>query len=50
MRRMRRGEADREPAAVRVIPRHEWPGRIVVALGCFTSSWCIVGMILHQLG
>lgn len=29
-----------------VIPRHEYPGRIVLAIGLFTSSLCLVGLIL----
>jgi hypothetical protein len=33
-----------------VIPRHEYPGRIVLAVGLFLSSWCVVGLILLKLG
>jgi hypothetical protein len=29
-----------------VIPRHELPGRIVLAIGLFMSSWCVVGLIV----
>jgi hypothetical protein len=33
-----------------VIPRHEYPGQIVLAIGLFTSSLCVVGLILLPLG
>jgi hypothetical protein len=33
-----------------MIPRHELPGRIVLSVGCFTSAWCMVGMILLRWG
>jgi hypothetical protein len=33
-----------------VIPRHEYPGRIVLAIGLFLSSCCVVGLFLLMLG
>jgi hypothetical protein len=33
-----------------VIPRHEIPGRIVLTIGLFTSSLCVVGLIILCLG
>jgi hypothetical protein len=33
-----------------VIPRHEWPGRIVLSFGLFTSWCCVVGLIVVELG
>jgi hypothetical protein len=33
-----------------VIPRHEIPGRIVLSAGCFTSWWCVVGLIMLNVG
>jgi hypothetical protein len=33
-----------------VIPRHEYPARIVPAIGLFTPSLCVVGLILLGLG
>jgi hypothetical protein len=33
-----------------VIPRHEWPGRIVLSVGLFTSWWCVVGLNVLELG
>jgi hypothetical protein len=33
-----------------VIPRHEWPGRIVLSVGLFTSWWCVVGLIVLKRG
>jgi hypothetical protein len=33
-----------------VIPRHEWPGRIVLSVGLFTSWWCVVGLIVLEVG
>jgi hypothetical protein len=32
-----------------VIPAHEWPGRIMLAVGCFTSWWCVVGFVMLGL-
>jgi hypothetical protein len=32
------------------VPRHELPGQIVLAIGVFTSSLCVVGLILLWLG
>jgi hypothetical protein len=32
------------------IPRHELPGRIVLTIGLFTSSLCVVGLIILWLG
>ncbi len=26
---------------------HEWPGRIALGVGCFTSAWCVVGILLR---
>jgi hypothetical protein len=48
--RLREGAERCEPAPLQVIPRHEWPGRIILGVGCFTSLWCVVGMILLRLG
>jgi hypothetical protein len=33
-----------------VIPRHEWPGRIVLSVGLFTSWWYVVGLIVLMFG
>lgn len=33
-----------------VVPRHEYPGRIDLAIGLFTPSLCVVGLILLWLG
>ena len=33
-----------------MIPRHEYPGRIVLTIGLFTSSLCVIGLILLWLG
>jgi hypothetical protein len=33
-----------------MIPRHEIPGRIVLSIGLFTSSLCVVGLIILWLG
>ena len=33
-----------------VIPRHEYPGRIVPAIGLCTSSLCVVGLIVLWFG
>jgi hypothetical protein len=32
-----------------LIPRHEWPWRIVMSVGLF-SWWCVVGFIVLALG
>jgi hypothetical protein len=32
------------------IPRHELPGRIVLSIGLFTSSLCVVELILLLVG
>ena len=32
------------------IPRHELPGRIVLSIGLFTSSLCVVGLIILLVG
>jgi hypothetical protein len=39
-----------QPGQVSVIPRHEWPGRIVLTIGPVTSSLCVVGLIILWLG
>jgi hypothetical protein len=33
-----------------VIPHHEYPGRIVLAVGLFLSTWYVVGLILLMFG
>jgi hypothetical protein len=33
-----------------MIPRHEWPGRIVPTIGLVTSSLCVVGLIILLVG
>jgi hypothetical protein len=33
-----------------VIPRHEWPDRIVLTIGLVTSSLSLVGLIILWLG
>jgi hypothetical protein len=55
VRRLRRGAAasHRAPPIQGqgvVIPRHEWPGRTVMSIGLFTSWWCVVGLIVLELG
>jgi len=32
------------------IPRHEWPGRIVFAIGCAISLSCVALLIILWLG
>lgn len=33
-----------------VIPRREWPGRLVLTVGLTTSGLCVVGLIVLLLG
>jgi hypothetical protein len=33
-----------------MIPRHEWPGRIVLTIGLVMSSLCVAGLIVLWLG
>jgi len=40
---------DRRPS-VSPIPRHELPGRIVLAVGCFTSLGCVALLLILWLG
>ena len=33
-----------------MIPRHEWPGRIVLTIGLVMSGLCVVALIILLLG
>ena len=54
VRCLSRGTGGGEPGSAQpgeaVIPRHEWPGRIVLGIGVVMSSVCAVGLILLLLG
>ena len=46
--RVESGAAGPGPAVS--ISRHEWPGRIVLAVGCFTSLGCVAALVILWLG
>ena len=48
--RFHAGAPRSDGSALVPIPRHEYPGRLVLAVGLFLSSWCVVGLILLLLG
>jgi hypothetical protein len=56
VQRVRRGAAASQRATTVeskdsiVIPRHELPGRIVLSIGLFLSWWCVIGLIVLELG
>ena len=52
---LRHGTGSSEPPTTvqgtyELIPRHEWPGRIVLTLGLIISSLCVVALIILLLG